>query len=158
MRGISSALNRVLGLGVVMLSLLLFPGCQINPDKHTRRQFQTQQQWQLTVGEEVAGYPIVAGLGDISLDLGGATVHAPFDGQLQRAPIDRCFVFSSPEVPAYLFRLCGLNHAKLGHYQLGQALGRGKYLHFAALRQQPDGTWALVEPSSHILERILGKS
>jgi hypothetical protein len=58
-------------------------------------------------------------------------------------------------VPAYLFRLCGLNKPHLGAVSQGDVIGSGKLLLFAALRKQPNGTWAIVEPAKGILERTL---
>ncbi|NEQ31045.1 MAG: hypothetical protein F6K04_08580, partial [Leptolyngbya sp. SIO4C5] len=60
-----------------------------------------------------------------------------------------------PEVPAYLFRLCGLKNARLGDIKAGNQVGTGETLQFAALRKQPDGSWALVEPAVDVLERTV---
>jgi len=100
---------------------------------------------------------VVAGLGDISIDLKGDSAYAPFGGRVQPLKSDakNCIAFSSPEVPAYLFRLCGLQNLKLGEVEQGDVIGSGAYLHFATLRKQTDGTWAMVEPAHDILERIL---
>ncbi len=61
-------------------------------------------------------------------------------------------------MPAYLFRLCGLSDPRLGEVNQGDALGTARQLEFAALRKQPNGTWAIVEPAKAILERTLRKS
>ncbi|MEB3356216.1 MAG: hypothetical protein VKK04_05785 [Synechococcales bacterium] len=136
--------------------LVTLTGCGDRPTPVQPRAFQIQQQWQLEPGSVVAGRRISGGLGDISIDLDGGTVHAPFEGELQPFQAD-CVVFSSPELPAYLLRLCGLQAPNLGKRREGQSLGSGHTLHFAALRKQPSGQWALVEPSKAILERILTK-
>jgi hypothetical protein len=135
--------------------LLTLTGCSTpNPDEPVRV-LQVQQQWELQPGQQIAGYPIAGSLGDVSINLDGGTVYAPFDGRIQPNDVDGCFIYSSPEIPAYLFRLCGLRSARLGSVQAGEAIGRASYLQFAALRRQPDGTWAMIEPARDILERTL---
>jgi len=114
------------------------------------------QSWELNLGDAVEGFQIVAGLGDISLQLRGARVRAPFDGEVQLAAEGQdCIFFSSPEVPAYLFRFCGINRPRVGEVERGQSMGSAKFLHFATMRRQPEGTWAIVEPSTNVLERSL---
>jgi hypothetical protein len=142
-------------LGVALLGLLT--SCQ-NPatSAHTI-QLKLYQQWQLQPGDRVQGYQVVAGLGDISIALNGQSVYAPFEGRAQQ-DLQQCLIFSSPDVPAYLFRLCGLANLRLGSCAQGEVLGNGALVHFATLRKQPDGTWAIVEPSKPIIERLLSKS
>lgn len=118
------------------------------------RKVEIQQSWQLKRGDAVAAYRVAAGLGDISIELKGGQVYAPFEGRVQPNVTD-CVIFSSPELPAYLFRLCGLKQPRLGAVKSGDAIGSGDYLHFATLRKLPEGTWTIVEPSRSILERIL---
>lgn len=115
------------------------------------------QKWELQPGDEIAGRAVLGGLGDISIDLEGNAVYAPFAGRTQ-LDTRQCVIFSSPDVPAYLFRLCGLNQPRLGELKQGEAIGSGNLLYFAALRKQPNGTWAVVEPAKAILERTLTKS
>lgn len=117
------------------------------------RTIEIQQTWQLQRGDKVGEHEIVAGLGEISIRLNGATAYAPFNGRVQPTSAN-CVLFSSPDVPAYLFRFCGLNHPNLGEMLEGSAIGSGDYLYFTALRRQPDGTWTIVEPAKSILERI----
>ncbi|WP_225886595.1 hypothetical protein [Leptolyngbya sp. PCC 6406] len=120
------------------------------------REIALHQKWALQPGSEVGGYRVMGGLGDVSIELEGKPVHAPFDGKVQPTDHD-CVAFTSPEVPAYLFRLCGLRRPRLGNVQAGDPIGKGAILQFAAMRRQPDGTWALVEPSVGILERTVGE-
>jgi len=47
---------------------------------------------------------------------------------------------------------------RLGEVKAGQVMGRSEVLQFAAMRRQPDGTWAIVEPATEILEKTLGQS
>ncbi len=120
------------------------------------RNITVHQEWALQPGSRVGEYPVVGGLGDVSIELDGSTVKAPFDGKVQ--PTDHnCVAFSSPEVPAYLFRLCGVKRPRLGSIEAGETIGRGKVLQFAAMRRQPDGSWAMVEPAVEVLEKTVGK-
>ena len=132
-------------------------GCSqpIEPD----RSLPIEQQWQLQPGSTIAGRQVAGGLGDISIELNGDRVYAPADGRVQPVKTNPiCVVFEAPEIPAYLFRLCGIRNPKLGEVQQGEAIGRADDLQFAALRRQPDGKWAMVEPSRQILEQTLKPS
>lgn len=133
--------------------ILLTAGCAQQPEIPPRA-IQLHQQWILQPGAEVAGFKVSGGLGDISIELEGKTVRAPFDGKVQPNQAD-CVVYSSAEVPAYLFRLCGLKRPQLGYLQAGDVIGSGQALQFAALRRQPDGSWAIVEPALDLLERTI---
>lgn len=116
-----------------------------------------QQSWELQLGSTVGKHRIAGGLGDISIEMKGDRVYVPFDGEVQSNDIPGCYIYSTPDVPAYLFRLCGLKSGKTGRVRSGDTLGSADYLHFAALRRQPDGTWALVEPSKEMLERMISR-
>ncbi len=120
------------------------------------RSLNLHQSWPLSIGTEIAGYAISSGLGDISLDLGGDTLHMPFDGTIEPTETN-CVLVSSDDVPAYLFRLCGLSQTKPGPRQQNQPIGRAQHLVFAMLRREPDGTWAVVEPSPKFIEQLLAK-
>ncbi|MGF1537031.1 MAG: hypothetical protein ACFB4J_11195 [Elainellaceae cyanobacterium] len=139
-----AALSLAVGLGGV--------ACQ--PPLETAPQPPIQQQWQLQPGTVIAERQVVGGLGDISIALNGGSVYAPFGGSLQPDG-QGCAIFSSPDLPAYLARLCGLRRMRSGNLQAGDRIGSGQMLHFAALRKQPDGTWAMVEPSRDLLSRFL---
>ena len=155
MQGIGSVSSKV-GLFLIMLSMMV-TGCSDTNSETSVRVLQIQQTWELQPGDTVGGYRIAGSLGDVSIELNGATVYAPFDGQVQPNDIQGCLVYSSPEVPAYVFRLCGLRLLKRGLVRQGDAIGKGDDLQFAALRRQPDGKWAIVEPAKDILERTLRK-
>jgi hypothetical protein len=116
-----------------------------------------QQNWQLQPGQTVSGFRILGGVGDISVELNNDSVYAPFDGTIQPNG-EFCVMFSSPEVPAYLLRFCGLNQPKLGDVREGQPIGRASTVQIAALRRLPDGKWTMVEPSNRVLERALARS
>jgi hypothetical protein len=141
---------------MVAIALLALTGCSLGPATVQPRTIQIQQKW-LQPGDKIADHRIAAGLGDVSIELNGDSVYAPFAGRVQPNMGD-CILFSSPDVPAYLFRLCGLGQPRLGDLQRGTAIGSGSYLHFATLRKQQDGSWALVEPSSDMLQRFLKPS
>jgi hypothetical protein len=160
-QGALSQLRRWLkvgGVAVASLSLgATLSGCR-EEAVASPRSIAIDQSWELSLGEVVEGFQVVAGLGDVSLKLDGATVKAPFDGEVQLAAEgEDCILFSSPEVPAYLFRFCGMSRLHLGEVQAGESMGRARYLHFATMRRQPEGTWAIVEPSANVLERSLNR-
>ncbi|NEQ49974.1 MAG: hypothetical protein F6K11_07565 [Leptolyngbya sp. SIO3F4] len=139
-----------LGLWLSLASLSI--GCgRLTPSPRT---LNLHQSWSLSIGTEIAGYKVSSGLGDISLALSGNSVRMPFDGKVEPTDTD-CVIISSADVPAYLFRLCGLNRPKLGERLQGQTIGRASHLVFAMLRREPDGTWAVVEPSPKFIEQLL---
>jgi hypothetical protein len=145
-----------LSLGLLGL-LLCLNGCtRLAPV--VPRQIVLKQTWEIESGDRIAGQLVTGSLGDISIQLRGTRLRAPFDGQVEVASQGfRCIYFSTPEVPAYLFRYCGVSHPRLGPLQTGEVMGRGQNIHFATLRRQPDGAWALVEPSDRVLERSLNQ-
>ncbi|NEQ53087.1 MAG: hypothetical protein F6K11_23600 [Leptolyngbya sp. SIO3F4] len=143
--------------GLLMLALISV-GCG-RSDNYTRT-LKLHQSWPLAVGTNIAGYTVSSGLGDITLDLRGDKVHMPFNGKVESTPVNnsKCVLVSSGDVPAYLFRLCGLRQAKLGPQREGNAIGHATQLVFSMLRRQPDGTWAIVEPSPKFVEQLLAKN
>lgn len=145
------------GAIVSMVMVLLLFGCDRTPSRVATRNIKLYQSWELQPGDTLGDRRILGGLGDISISLDGNRVYAPFDGRTQ-VDQHRCLLFSSPDVPAYLFRLCGLQDVRPGSVNQGDAIGSGNLLQFAALRKQPNGTWAIVEPAKNILERTLKKS
>ncbi len=143
--------------GSLIASLLVLAGCSTAPNPNDTIDLKLYQQWQLQPGDPIKGYSVVGGLGDISIALNGQSLYAPFDGRAQKDQRS-CLIFSSPDVPAYLFRMCGMNDSQYGQHNQGDRLGSANIVFIATLRKQPDGTWAIVEPSKPILERILSKS
>jgi len=141
----------------LFVGLLFLSSCAAHSTPEPRK-ITLQQQWSLNPGDEVAGNQVSGSLGDISIYLDGKSVSAPFDGQVEPSDIDRCSLYSTPEIPAYLFRLCGLSRVKYGEVKAGKSIGKGDYLSFATLRRQPDGTWIIVEPAKGVLEKALGYS
>jgi hypothetical protein len=135
-------------------NVLLLGGCGVSATPKSRN-LTLQQQWSLNPGDEIAGNSVAGSLGDISLYLENRKVKAPFDGDLELSEVDNCALYSTPEIPAYLFRLCGLERVAYGSIKAGNVIGKGQYLSFATLRRQPDGTWIIVEPARGILEKAL---
>ena len=115
------------------------------------------QQWELQAGDRILGHEIVSGLGDLSIELGGKAVYAPFKGKTAIDTRD-CVYFETPEVPNYQFRLCGLKQPRLGTINRGDRMATADTLRFATLRKHPSGKWAIVEPSKQILEALLKPS
>ncbi|HEY9752336.1 MAG TPA: hypothetical protein V6C46_05265 [Coleofasciculaceae cyanobacterium] len=143
----------VVWLGLMFL-LFMTGGCSSKTTAPPATSIRLYQQWELQPGDKIADRQVLGGLGDISIALNGGNAYAPFAGKAQ---LDqrRCVLFSSPQVPAYLFRLCGLPSANLGELNQGDIIGNGDALQFATLRKQPNGTWAIVEPAKSLLEKIL---
>lgn len=146
----------------LLWGLLLFIGggalgcSQANLDTPTRK-VTLYQDWALQPGDQLGGYRVQSGLGDVAIDLRGHKLFMPFDGQVQ--PEDGnarlCVILSSPDVPAYLFRLCGVRQPRLGDRNQGEAIGRGNIVAFATMRRQADGTWAMVEPAKELMAQFL---
>jgi hypothetical protein len=154
MPAIGSMLVRGGLLASLLLGLALGHRWWIRYNTPPPKELKLQQTWELEPGDRIADYRIVGGLGDVSIALRGANVRAPFAGEASPNR-EGCLLFSSPEVPAYLFRYCGMDRMVLGDRPLGTSLGKAQYLQFATLRKQPDGSWAIVEPSKDILEKSL---
>lgn len=148
------SLFKGLGLGLLSLSLGLMGSCARSTP--APRVLNLHQSWSLPIGAEIAGYQVSSSLGDISLNLDGDAVRMPFNGTIEPTEMN-CVLVSSDDVPAYLFRLCGLSRTKFGPRQQGQAIGRANHLIFAMLRREPDGTWAMVEPSAQFIEKLLNR-
>ncbi|PZO20517.1 MAG: hypothetical protein DCF25_06505 [Leptolyngbya foveolarum] len=122
------------------------------------RSITLKQQWEINPGDDISGSLVSGSLGDISLVLKkGVRVKAPFDGQMEPSELAGCDFYSTPEIPAYLFRLCGLSQTSHGEVKAGQTLGKASYISFATLRKQPDGTWIMVEPARGVLEKVIQK-
>ncbi|MEM9089067.1 MAG: hypothetical protein AAGC93_10015 [Cyanobacteria bacterium P01_F01_bin.53] len=139
---------------LLFLGSLLLGSCAAHsaPEK---RKITLQQQWTLNPGDEISGNIVAGSLGDISLALKQGHIKAPFEGELEPTDLESCALYSSPEIPAYLFRLCGLKSFKYGAIKAGDHIGKGEFLSFATLRRQPDGTWIIVEPARGVLEKAL---
>lgn len=148
--------SRALAAPLLLLSAGLW-GCPGSGHTPGPRNVTLYQQWALQPGDRLAGYQVQSGLGDITLNLRGNRLYMPFDGQVQPAEgkANLCVILSSPDVPAYLFRICGLRQAKLGDLTQGESIGSGNTVAFATLRRQADGTWAMVEPAKAMMAQFL---
>lgn len=135
--------------------VLILTACQTAPQ--IIKPPELHQKWELQAGDRIAGYEVISGLGELSLELQGKAVYAPVRG---KTSIDarNCVYFESSEIPNYQFRLCGLHNPHIGPLRQGEEIGTVNQLRFAALRQHPSGKWAIVEPSKQILEKILKSS
>ncbi|NER39722.1 MAG: hypothetical protein F6J93_38285 [Oscillatoria sp. SIO1A7] len=145
-------------LTAVVVGFLAIGGCASQPKvkvTETPRTVQLHQSWEVQPGDDVAGHLIAGGLGDVAIALQGSqNLYAPVSGRLQpHSP--GCAIFSSEELPIYLFRFCGLKDPKWGQRRAGEMLGKAEFLNVAVLNRRKDGKWAFVEPSKQILENIL---
>lgn len=140
----------------LLLGSLWLCSCTAHSAPETRN-LTLQQQWSLNPGDEIAGNLVSGSLGDISIYLKEGRINAPFDGELEPSEVEQCSLYSSPEIPAYLFRLCGLKNVAYGEIKAGKRIGKGDFLSFATMRRQPDGTWIIVEPARGVLEKALEK-
>lgn len=144
----------LLSLLCILLSGLL-SSCQTSPKPIEPPQL--HQQWELQPGQEIKGYRVISGLGDLSIDLKGKSIYAPFTGKTAIDTHD-CLYFETPEVPNYKLRFCGIQQPQLGDVKQGDRMANADLLRFATLRKHPSGKWAIVEPSKQILERLLTTS
>ncbi len=135
------------------------------------------QSWAITPGDRIAGYPVLASLGELSIQVQGF-VYAPANGILTREvtwfvpdssdtltpltpqgiPPD-CVLFSSAAFPAYLSRLCGLGQYQLNTIAADEHLGRvGGLLHLALLTLRPTQAqelrWHYVAPAPQFIAQF----
>ncbi len=151
-------LNKITNLILISFTIvasIFLKGCQKTPT--ITKAPELHQKWELQAGDRIADYEIISGLGDLSLELHGKAIYAPAKGKTTM-DIRHCIYFDSPEIPNYLFRLCGLQNPTTGNLQKGDEIGKAQQLQFATLRQHPSGKWAIVEPSKQILEKLLKSS
>jgi len=146
-------LNRGLTTGTSIL-LLFLPGCDSQPPAEVPRQFQLTQKWELQPGDTIAEHQVLGGLGDISIDLNGKPLYAPYNGRLQPHNSE-CAIFSSEEIAPYLLRICGLRAPKYGPRLRGESIATGNQVQLALLNKQANGQWAMVEPSREMIEQML---
>ena len=167
--------NQYLGYGLEKTSKPKFGWFVNRPGKNQQimKQIELKKVWEIQSGEFIAGYRVVGGLGDISLDFKGAikspalgVVESNFmlvsDRTLIRNPPD-CVIFSSPQMPAYLLKICGLKRRKLGTVNQGSPIGHTNgYLHMSLLSFRKDqnqvSKWIYVSPSPKLIEKLLRES
>ncbi len=146
--------SKLLNKLIILIGAVWLSGCAAHLAPPARR-ITLQQQWTLNPGDDIAGNQVAGSLGDISLYLKNSRVNAPFNGELEPSEIKQCALYSTPDIPAYLFRFCGLSNLAYGEIKAGKRIGKGSFLSFATLRRQPDGTWIIVEPAREVLEKAL---
>lgn len=118
---------------------------------------QVYQKWELQRGDRINDQTVVSALGELAINLEGKPIYAPMRGEA-KPDQSGCVLFAGTELPAYLFRFCGINVPKLGALRKGQTIGTANLLVFATFQKQQNGTWAFVEPSKSMLEQILKRS
>lgn len=74
------------------LALLMLTACDRTANPNETINLKLYQNWQLQPGDKVAGFPVVSGLGDVSIELNGKSVYAPFEGQAQKDQRN-CLIF-----------------------------------------------------------------
>lgn len=118
---------------------------------------QIYQKWELQRGDRLDDRTVVSALGELAIDMAGKPIYAPMNGEANLDP-SGCVLFAGTELPAYLFRFCGVSTPKIGVLRKGQAIGTTKLLVFATLQRQQNGSWAFIEPSKVIVEQTLKPS
>lgn len=135
-----------------------------------RKQIEIQKVWGIEAGKVIAGQRVIGGLGDISLEFKGI-VKAPLTGYVEGEFVlvtdddliegtRDCIIFSSPQMPAYLLKICGLTKRNLGSVDRGSPIGEtGGKLHISLLsfRRVANQTnkWIYVSPSETLIEKLV---
>lgn len=136
------------------------------------QEFMVQRSWKVQPGDTIAGYPVVASLGDLSVQMRGY-IYAPETGNVRedvtwvesattQVSPEGCVVFASPRLPTYLSQLCGVTDPVTGRIKADQPIAQIRgLLHFSLLTLRPqsdqtDAEWQYVAPSPHFLASFLG--
>jgi len=131
------------------------------------REVKVQQSWGVQIGDAIGTASVLGSLGDVSLDHRGR-VFAPVDGWVEGNFVTivgdellpsqpGCVLFSSPQLPSYLMKTCGLVRRYLGAVKAGDPIGRsGGQVHVSLLSQRQaaaegDAEWVYVSPSPEFL-------
>lgn len=133
-------------------------------------QVELKTTWGVRAGDEIGRFPVVSGLGDISIRFEGEVL-APFDGLVREQFVlisdgvltrnaPDCVLFVSPQTPAYIAKICGLDRRFPGHVEQGDAIGHTDgYVHIALFsfrRDDSEGlSWVYVSPSAEFLSRLV---
>jgi hypothetical protein len=138
------------------------------------QEVKVQQSWGLQIGDAIGTATVVGSLGDVSLSHRGR-VFAPVDGWVEGDFVTivgdellpsepDCVLFSSPQLPSYLMKACGLVQRYLGAVEAGQPIGRtGGALHVSLLSRRRDqaansdaeAEWVYVSPSPEFLAQAI---
>lgn len=135
-----------------------------------RKQIEIQKVWGIEAGKVIAGQRVIGGLGDISLEFKGI-VKAPLTGYVEGEFVlvteedliegtRDCIIFSSPQMPAYLLKICGLTRRNLGSIDRGSPIGEtGGKLHISLLSfrkvAHQTNKWIYVSPSETLIEQLV---
>lgn len=150
-------------------------GYGILEDNHPKKpaklkQIEIKRVWQIQAGEYISGHRVIGGLGDISLEYDGS-VKAPVAGVVDSefvlvsdsdliAGTRDCVIFSSPQIPAYLLKICGLTERNIGPVDYDSPIGKADgSLHLSLLSFRKDANqtsnWIYVSPSSKLIEQLV---
>ncbi|NES95788.1 MAG: hypothetical protein F6K32_11250 [Desertifilum sp. SIO1I2] len=137
------------------------------------KQIDIKEIWENHSGQKIAGYPVVGGLGDISLEYRGNIV-APLGGEVEGNFVlatetslvkntSDCVLYSTPQQPGYLLKLCGLKERNSGDLKAGETIGKTDgLLHLSLLtfrrssNERPQ--WIYVSPSTQIIASVLSEN
>lgn len=164
--------GRYIGYGLEQRDLL---SSQWNPSENISspiREIELRNSWGIQAGNTIANHPIVSGLGDLSLAFDGKVL-APLDGWIDGKFVlvskgnlmpstPDCVIFSSPQMPAYLSKLCGFKQRNLGRIERGMPIGQTNgLLHISVFsyRKNEDGipAWVYVSPSPQLIENLVSQ-
>ncbi|MGK7902442.1 MAG: hypothetical protein AB4352_13690 [Hormoscilla sp.] len=134
------------------------------------KQIEIKKVWKIQAGEYIAGHRVIGGLGDISLEYEGSVL-APVPGVVDSefvlvtdsdliAGTKDCVIFSSPQLPAYLLKICGLTERYIGPVDENSPIGKTDgSLHLSLLSFRKDAkqtsNWIYVSPSSKLIEQLV---
>ncbi|MDY6936283.1 MAG: hypothetical protein SWY16_01345 [Cyanobacteriota bacterium] len=136
------------------------------------REIELQNTWGVKAGESIDRYLVASGLGDISLAMKGKVL-APLDGNIEHKFVlisdgslirgtSDCVIFSSPQMPAYLIKLCGLASRNFNRIESGKPIGETNgYLHISLFSYRPNpengATWVYVPPSPQLIQNLVAQ-
>ncbi len=143
-------------------------------DEGRLQEVKVQQSWGVQIGDAIGTAEVIGSLGDVSLAHRGR-VFAPVDGWVEGNFVTivgdellpsepDCVLFSSPQLPSYLMKTCGLVQRYFGAVEAGQPIGRtGGALHVSLLSRRRDqaansdaeAEWVYVSPSPEFLAQAI---
>jgi len=134
------------------------------------KQIEIKKVWEIQAGEFIAGHRVIGGLGDISLEYEGS-VKAPVAGVVDSefvlvteedliAGTKDCVIFSSPQLPAYLLKICGLTERYIGPVDEDSPIGKtdgALHVSLLSFRKEANQTskWIYVSPSLKLIEELV---
>ncbi|MDI9639312.1 hypothetical protein QM565_26760 [Geitlerinema splendidum] len=137
------------------------------------KQIDIKEIWENHSGQKIAGHPVVGGLGDISLEYRGNIV-APLGGEVEGNFVlatetslvkntSDCVLYSTPQQPGYLLKLCGLKERNSGEIKAGETIGKTDgLLHLSLLTFRRSSSerpqWIYVSPSTQLIASVLSEN